>query len=158
MQAFDEGEQEAVARLAIELTVEPAEPKTLSLVAEIQGMVVGHVAFSPVRTEVDGEAFGYILAPLAVMPACQRGGVGSELVRSGLDWIRTTPACIVFVYGDPNYYKRFGFSAEAAGNFAAPYQLEFPLSWLALTLASSRLPVARAKVHCVRALSSPDYW
>lgn len=87
---------------------------TISLVAERGGRVVGHILFSPVR--VDGEGGSFVaqgLAPLAVDPSCQREGIGSALVRAGLDACRAAGHTIVFVLGHPAYYPRFGFEAAA---------------------------------------------
>ncbi|WP_175684503.1 GNAT family N-acetyltransferase [Burkholderia anthina] len=83
----------------------------VSLVAERDGRIVGHVAFSPVA--IGGEPAGsqpwYGLAPLAVLPECQRQSIGAGLVRTGLDALRRLGARGCVVLGDPAYYTRFGF-------------------------------------------------
>jgi putative acetyltransferase len=83
----------------------------LSLVAVAQGQVVGHILFSPVYLEAkDGREWsGAGLAPLAVLPEWQRRGIGSELVRAGLDSLHHTLCPFVVVLGSPEYYPRFGF-------------------------------------------------
>ena len=84
---------------------------SVSLVAEIKGQIVGHVAFSPVT--VDGlfcDWFG--LAPLAVSPIYQRSGIGSRLVNAGLGSLRAIGAKGCVVFGEPDYYGRFGFVAR----------------------------------------------
>ena len=82
-----------------------------SLVAERDERVIGHVAFSPVS--IGGEPAGnqqwYGLAPLAVLPECQRQSIGAGLVRTGLDALRRRGAHGCVVLGDPVYYARFGF-------------------------------------------------
>lgn len=87
----------------------------VSVVAEADGQVVGHVAFSPVTVEgIDLGGVG--LAPLAVLPAWQRRGVGSALVPAGLAACRGLGARFVVVLGEPAYYGRFGFlRADALG-------------------------------------------
>jgi len=89
----------------------------ISLVAERGGELVGHVLFSPVRVRGDGgerEAVG--LAPVAVLPAHQRAGIGDALVRAGLEACRAAGHDLVFVLGHPSYYPRFGFErADARG-------------------------------------------
>lgn len=82
----------------------------LSLVAVVDGHVVGHVAFS--RACVGDDSAGwYLLGPLAVLPANQRAGVGSALVEAGLAGIGTLGALGCVLVGDASYYGQFGFSA-----------------------------------------------
>lgn len=86
---------------------------TLSLVAEIEGNVVGHVAFSPV-TLSDGTADWYGLGPVSVLPEHQRQGIGSALIREGLSLLQGLGGQGCCLVGDPSYYKRFGFQAVSA--------------------------------------------
>jgi putative acetyltransferase len=86
----------------------------LSLVAVENGKVVGHIAFSPVeiRSE-EGTVETVGLAPLAVLPEYQQKGIGLHLVEWGLQELQAAGHKIVFVLGDPNYYRRFGFVPAA---------------------------------------------
>ena len=87
---------------------------TISLVAERDGHVVGHILFSPVRVEgARGSFVAQGLAPMAVDPESQRCGIGSALVGAGLDACRDAAHTIVFVLGHPAFYPRFGFEAAA---------------------------------------------
>ena len=86
----------------------------ISLVADEEGVVVGHVGFSPVviRNGVSTiNALG--LAPMAVLPGRQRRGIGSRLVRAGLAACGETPYGLVFVLGAPRFYGRFSFKTAA---------------------------------------------
>lgn len=83
----------------------------VSLVAEEQGRVVGHVAVSPV-TISDGAAGWYGLGPVSVVPAHQAQGVGTLLVTGALRELRALGAAGCVVLGDPGYYARFGFRPE----------------------------------------------
>jgi putative acetyltransferase len=85
----------------------------VSLVAEVEGELVGHVAFSPVTLEGMTEGAGVGLAPLAVVPDRQRQGVGGRLVREGLAACAAGGFGFVVVLGDPAYYGRFGFAAAS---------------------------------------------
>lgn len=80
---------------------------TLALVAEVQGEVVGQITFSPVTIDRQHHAVG--LGPMAVLPEHQRRGIGSKLVRDGLDLLREAGHEAAFVIGHPEYYPRFGF-------------------------------------------------
>jgi putative acetyltransferase len=95
------------------------EDALFELVAEEAGAVVGHIMFS--RLWADRYEMFAALAPLAVRPDLQRSGLGSALVRAGLESARDFGAHGVIVLGHPEYYLRFGFSAETAGKIAAPY-------------------------------------
>ena len=85
---------------------------SLSLVAEENGEIVGHVAFSPV-TLTGGEAGWYGLGPVSVSPSRQRGGIGSALINEGLTILKGEGAQGFALAGDPGYYRRFGFAAVA---------------------------------------------
>ena len=83
---------------------------TISLVAILDGHLVGHIAFSPVTiTSSTGTIEALGLAPMAVLPAYQRRGIGSQLVDAGLTACHHTPYGVVVVLGHPHYYPRFGF-------------------------------------------------
>ena len=85
----------------------------LSLVAEDDdGMLAGHVAFSPVRLS-GGEPGWFGLGPVSVVPDRQGRGIGAALVRAGLARLRAEGADGCVVLGDPAYYARFGFVADA---------------------------------------------
>ena len=81
---------------------------TVSLVAEIDERVVGHIAFSPV-TISDGTAGWYGLGPVSVLPDYQRRGIGKALIEEGLSLLKDMGGQGCALVGDPNYYKRFGF-------------------------------------------------
>lgn len=80
----------------------------LSLVAELDGKVVGHIAFSPTPIN-GGDLSWFTLGPIAVLPAYQKNGIGSQLINAGLDAMKSLGAKGCSLVGDPNYYQRFGF-------------------------------------------------
>ena len=88
--------------------------EALSLVAESGGHVQGHILFTPVVIEHQtGPVVGMGLGPMAVLPERQRQGIGSALVRHGLDTLRERGCPFVIVVGHPEYYPRFGFEPAA---------------------------------------------
>jgi putative acetyltransferase len=93
-----------------------------SLVAEEKREIVGHIMFSELPIETAEHLIrGAALAPMAVAPSYQHRGIGSRLVRSGLEVCRAQGIEAVVVLGHPEYYPRFGFSAALAQHLRAPY-------------------------------------
>lgn len=82
---------------------------SISLVAECNGEVIGHVAVSPVHIS-DGSKGWFGFGPVSVLPEYQRQGIGTSLMRSALDALKSGGAQGCVLVGDPAYYKRFGFN------------------------------------------------
>ena len=95
------------------------EDVMFELVAEDAGQIIGHILFS--RLWADRPDLYAALAPVSVLPARQNAGLGSSLIRSGLECVREFGAHGVLVLGHPAYYPRFGFSADAAAQVRSPY-------------------------------------
>ena len=89
----------------------------IALVAERDGTIVGHVLFSPMREPE--RCLG--LAPVSVTPGFQGQGIGSALIRAGIEQARRNGWRGIFVLGHADYYPRFGFSPEAARGFTSPF-------------------------------------
>jgi putative acetyltransferase len=81
---------------------------TISLVAEVEEQIVGHIAFSPVEI-TDGTKDWYGLGPVSVLPECQKKGIGKSLIKEGLSLLKELGGQGCALVGDPNYYNRFGF-------------------------------------------------
>jgi putative acetyltransferase len=98
---------------------------TLSLVAVQEGQIIGHIFFSPVVIENDEkEIHGMGLAPIAVIPDYQRKGVGSMLVKAGIEKIKQTLCPFIITLGHPEFYPCFGF--ERASIYGIKSQWEVP--------------------------------
>lgn len=97
---------------------------TLSLVAESEGLVAGHILFTPVQVIPEREEawLAVVLGPMAVLPALQGQGIGSQLVDAGLERCRALGEQIVFVLGHPAFYRRFGFVPTAACGIDSQYK------------------------------------
>lgn len=115
---------------------------SVSLVAEDGGRVVGHIAFSPVS--VAGAPGGLGLAPLAVIPECQRRGIGGLLVRGGLAVAAQSGARFVVVLGHPEYYPRFGF--RRAGEVGLGNEYGADEAFMVLELQPGSLPAGSGLV------------
>ena len=95
----------------------------ISLVAESDGRIVGHIFFSPVTIANDGrEVRGMGLAPMALEPGLQRRGIGSRLVEAGLETLRRQACPFVIVLGHPEYYPRFGFAPASEHGLACQWE------------------------------------
>jgi putative acetyltransferase len=126
---------------------EQAQP-VVSLVAEDNGEVIGHIMFSPVSLSGYPNLKVMGLAPMAVAPRQQRRGIGSALVRAGLDQCRQLGFAAVVVLGHPEYYPRFGFST--ASQFGIDCEYEVPDEvFMALELEPDALSgkTGRVKYH-----------
>lgn len=89
----------------------------LSLIALINNRIVGFAGTSPVEIS-DGSSAWYGLGPVAVLPEVQREGIGSMLVEEILHRLKLSGAAGCVVLGDPDYYRRFGFSPDDSLSFA----------------------------------------
>jgi len=139
---------EDLVALVRELLGEPV--KTLSLVAVIDSNLAGSIFFT--RCAVDGATHNAaLLGPLAVAPEWQRQGVGSALVRAGLQRLREEGISVVYVLGDPAYYGRLGFSAEQSVRTPYPLPAGWADAWQSQCLGNASLPK-------VGNLSLPELW
>jgi predicted N-acetyltransferase YhbS len=149
-------EEQTVAALALALIGDESAKPVLILVAESDEYVVGNVIFSSVHIIGAENTRSCILAPLAVAPKQQRSGVGTRLVERGLARLRELRMDLVFVYGDPSYYGRFGFSADH--HVRAPFDLAHPQGWMALSLGTVALDRISGRLVCADSLNRPEHW
>ena len=118
-----------------------ANALTISLVAEAEGRVVGHIAFSPV-TLSDGTPNWYGLGPVSVLPEHQRQGIGRALIEEGLSRLKALSARGCCLVGHPGYYTRFGFrNAEGLVHEGVPPEVFFALPF------DSHLPQGTVEFH-----------
>jgi putative acetyltransferase len=116
-----------------------ATPGYLSLVATIEGRVVGHILFTPVTLEPPVACRIAGLAPMAVRPQHQRTGVGGQLIRAGLAECRRLGYSAVVVLGHPEYYPRFGFVPAHTFGLTCEYPSP-PEAFMALELVPGSIP------------------
>ncbi len=116
----------------------------LAMVAEIDGQIVGHVLYSDLTiTTAGGVVMALALAPMAIAPAWQRQGIGSQLIPHSLDACRAAGHRIAIVLGHADYYPRFGFSQSLAEPLETPYAGP---SFMALELVPGALAGVRGRV------------
>jgi len=95
----------------------------VSLVAELNDEIIGHIMFSPVSLSGHPEAKVMGLAPMAVAPNHQREGIGSELVNIGFEHCKQLGFGAVVVLGHPQYYPRFGFLPSSHFEIGSEYEV-----------------------------------
>lgn len=116
-----------------------------SLVAKLESQIVGHILFSRMGIETaSGIVSAVALAPMAVLPEYQRQGIGGKLIRCGLECMRERGEQIVLVVGHPDYYPRFGFSADKASSLVSPFPRD---AFMALELSPGALDGVRGEVR-----------
>ena len=113
------------------------------------------MAFSPVTIGVNENFQGYNLAPLGVKPDCQKRRIGSKLIENGMQQLSRMGVDILFVYGDPGYYSRFGFSADAAVRYTPPYRLKYPFGWQGIGFKERSTERSPIKITCVVIIQTP---
>jgi putative acetyltransferase len=118
-----------------------ANALTVSLVAQIDGILVGHIAFSPV-TFTDASPNWYGLGPVSVSPKYQKQGIGTKLVNEGLNLLKDLGAKGCCLVGDPNFYERFGFKSPDGLKHEGVPQANF----LALSFCN-RIPTGLVHFH-----------
>jgi putative acetyltransferase len=105
----------------------------VSLIAEADGEIVGHIMFSEVTIQTNKVPIEILsLAPMAVLPRFQRQGIGSALVAAGIEECRKLGYSSIVVLGHPEFYPRFGFSSDLASRLSCPFGRGE--AWMALEL------------------------
>lgn len=154
--AFGRDDEAAlVDRLLHDLSAQPV----LSVVADMQSQLVGHVLFTALHlADPAGPVDGAILAPLAVLPSRQRAGIGRGLIEYGCKVLAARNVPLVFVLGDPDYYTRSRFGPALPCGLRAPYAIQPEAAWMVRALIPDVLGNVRGTVRCARSLAADQYW
>jgi putative acetyltransferase len=124
----------------------------LSLIAEVEDRMVGHVAFSPVSVEPQNSRNqGLGLGPVAVLPEWQGKGIGEQLISTGIEDCRREGYTFIVVLGEPEYYGRFGFRRASLFGLGNEYGVDDP--FMALELKLEGLPKVPGMVKYVTLFS-----
>lgn len=119
---------------------------TLSLVAVIDDQIVGHILFSPAHIE-NCPHIGAGLAPLSVLPAFQKTGIGAALTHAGLAGLRHTGCPFSIVLGHKNYYPRFGYVPAHTLGVECPFPIPDPDAFMALVLDAKKMQGVSGKAQ-----------
>ena len=157
--AFGRDTEADLARdLLTDLTAQPL----LSLLAFEGDKAVGHILFTNARlADAQGQAPSLsFLAPLAVVPDRQKRGIGSQLIKTGLELLSASGIDLVFTAGHPGYYPRFGFQPAAPHGFVPPYPIpeEHADAWMVNALTSSLIESVTGRVICADPFMKPELW
>lgn len=161
MAAFGAAEGPEIVGLLADLRVDPTAQPLLSLLAEVDGRVVGQVLFSRVRLVSAGpNPTAAILAPLAVHPDFQSQGIGGRLVVDGLSRLAAAGVELAFVLGHPGFYPRFGFTPAGLDRFVPPHPIlpKNAPAWMLRELRPGASGGWRGQVLCAEAMADPKYW
>lgn len=156
-----EGEQgQEIAHLVDGLLDDATAAPLLSLVAEVDGRLVGHILFTAVKLATEQRLSAKILAPLAVSRDYQGKGVGSALINEGLKELAETGVGLVFVLGHPGYYIKFGFRPAHVLGFEAPYPIpsENADAWMVQELVPGIIGSIEGTIQCSEVLNHPQHW
>jgi predicted N-acetyltransferase YhbS len=161
MNAFGEAEGPVIAKLVDEMLGDASGEPMLSLIAESDGELVGHLLFTSASIEPDhGQVSARILAPLAVVQNRQRQGIGGRLIEIGLRVLEESGVDLVFVLGYPDYYSRFGFRPAGVQGLQATYPIppQNADAWMVTELTPGMIENCKGTVRCSKALDHPKYW
>lgn len=152
------GREEEVS-LVSDLLRDPTAQPLLSLVADDDGRLVGHVLFTAASLTGPGQHLRCrLLAPLAVAPSHQGAGLGRALIEMGCGQLAQQGIALVFVLGDPGYYTRCGFSAAYPLGLEAPHRIEPQAAWMVRGLGLQRPGSLTGTVACATAIAAEHYW
>ncbi|WP_022669352.1 GNAT family N-acetyltransferase [Desulfospira joergensenii] len=159
--AFGKEKGPVIAGLVNGLFHDPTAEPRLSLVAEEDKKIIGHILFTKVVvTQTREPVSAQILAPLAILPEVQNRGIGTLLIKEGLDRLRQAGGELVFVLGHPNYYPRSGFIPAGALGYEAPYPIpmEHANAWMVQELCPGGIGRVKGRVVCSDVLNQPEHW
>ncbi|MBB3204923.1 hypothetical protein FHS27_000690 [Rhodopirellula rubra] len=161
MNAFGEADGEVIAKLVDEMLDDDSGEPMLSLIAESDGELFGHLLFTSASIEPDhAQVSARILAPLAVVQDRQRQGIGGRLIETGLRLLEESGVDLVFVLGYPDYYSRFGFRPAGVQGIQATYPIppQNADAWMVTELTPGTIENCKGTVRCSKALDHPKYW
>ena len=143
------------ADLTKDMLADPSSKPLLSLMAYVEDQPVGHILFTKAYLSNSPNITVSFLAPLAVVPKFQKQGIGSALIRKGLELLSKSSVDLVFVVGHPDYYPRHGFTPAGKLGFDAfcPIPEKDANAWMVKELRPNIIGAVSGKVICCDALN-----
>jgi len=149
------------ANLVKHMLSDPSANPLLSLIATIGNRAIGHILFTTAHLSNNPNKVKIsLLVPLAIIPNYQKQGIGSKLVKRGLELLSKSGVDLVFVLGHPKYYPKYGFTPASKLGFEAPYPIpeEVADAWMVQALHPNVIGIISGKVICCNALNKPEHW
>ena len=154
------GGDAGILTLVSDLLNDPTAQPRLSLLAFEDQQAVGHVFFTHATLDPVSDTKISLLAPLAVVHAKQKQGIGGQLIQTGLRRLAETNVGLVFVLGHPSYYPREGFTPAGIHGLHAPYEIpkKDAGAWMVQALQPNLIGKVQGTLRCAQALDKPEYW
>jgi len=152
----NESEGQVIGNLVSNLITTTSPEDLIGFVAMPNGRIVGCIFFS--RLVVLSDDLAFILSPVAIATSEQGTGIGQQLIKYGLEHLKSLNVNLAFTYGDPNYYSKTGFNHISESIVKAPFELSQPEGWLAQSLDGKPIKAMQSSSKCVEALSDQKYW
>lgn len=146
-----------IGKLAAELLSTTPQDDLRVFTAAVDGALAGAIVFTRLTFESDDRVV-FLLAPVAVAPDHQGRGVGTALLRHGLEEMAKEGTDVAVTYGDPAFYGRVGFRPAPEDVLPAPQPLSQPEGWQARSLTGRPLTPFAGPSRCVAAFGDPAYW
>ena len=161
MSTFGQAQGQEIVELVNGLLGDETAKPLLSLVAEINGKIVGHILFTRAILQPEYQDVSVrILAPLAVSRELQGKGIGGSLIMEGLKQLAQSGAGLVFVLGHPGYYPKYGFRPAGVLGFEAPYPIPsvHADAWMVQELQPGVIGNVQGTIQCAEVLDEPQHW
>ncbi len=156
-----QGEGDIIANLVMELFDDETAKPYLSLLAWQNNQAIGHILFTQAYWKNNGNSTSLaLLAPLAVIPDYQKQGIGTLLVKEGLQNLQQQNYDLIFVFGNPQYYQRFGFKTALDFEIFAPFPLpeKYKSAWMVLAFKENILAKNSGQIECAKSINKKEYW
>jgi putative acetyltransferase len=146
-----------IGQLARRLMTETPAQDLRAFTAWKRGELVGAILLSRLIYTGDKRTV-FVLGPVAVATNLQNQGIGQKLISQGIEVLRQEGVELVVTYGDPSFYRRFGFKVISQDDFPAPFPLQQPEGWLGQSLNDAPLTPLKGPARCAPAFNDPAFW